>query len=163
MTLQILPAGAIQAGVHQTFTDATLQDLVDNAPVDVEAGYAEFRFQLDYDHANGRLTRVDLTMRLTIDMPEWTQAPHRPQPEQDEWNRFLLALRVHEDGHIAIFRREAPITYAKLLRRRPGTITAALAREEARIRALSAAYDHRTKSGLTQQTPHGTTEIVVPP
>jgi hypothetical protein len=162
MTLQILPAGAITAGVHDTFTDTTLEDLVDNADTTQEPGLAEFAFELGFDHANGRLTRVDLTMRLTIDMPEWSNVGRRPQAEQDEWNRFLLALRHHEDGHIAIFRREAATTYRKLLRSRPGTINGVLTREKNRIKGLSRAYDHRTNHGLTQQTPHGTTVITVP-
>jgi predicted secreted Zn-dependent protease len=162
MTLRILPAGAIAAGVHRTLTDATLEDLVDTAGADGELARAEFAFALDYDHANGRLTRIDLTVRLTIDMPEWPNSSRRPQAEQDEWDRFLRALRVHEDGHIAIFRREAATTYRTLQRSRPGTINDALAREEERINRLSVAYDHRTGHGRTQQTPHGTTEIQVP-
>ena len=163
MTLRILPAGTIQPGVFQTFTDATLQDLVDNADPNQEAGEARFEFELDYDHAGGRLTRVDLTMWLTINMPEWSNVSRRRQAEQDEWNRFLRALRVHEDGHIEIFRREAPSTHRKLLRSNPRRIRRALKAEEMRIRALSRAYDHRTRSGLRQQTPHGTTVIQVPP
>jgi hypothetical protein len=163
MTLRILPAGAISPGVHHTFRDATLEDLVDGMDPDEEAGFAEFAFGLSFDHAGGRVTRVDLTMTLTIDMPVWSTVGRRPQAEQDEWARFLRALRVHEDGHIAIFRREAPKTYDKLLTTRPGTIEAVLERERLRIVALSDAYDVRTGHGTTQQTPHGTTVITVPP
>jgi len=162
MTLRILPAGAITPGVHHTFTDATLADLVANAP-NREPALAEFHFDLNYAHANNRITSVDLTVRLTIDMPEWTEVGQRPQAEQDEWNRFLRAVRGHEDGHIEIFRREAPKSYRRLLRARPGTINDVRTAEETRIEALSDAYDHRTDHGRRQQTPHGNTVITVPP
>jgi hypothetical protein len=163
MTLRILPAGAISAGVHHTFTDATLADLVDAFDPSEEPALAEFAFSMSFAHAGGRLTNVDLTMRLTIDMPVWSKVGRRPQAEQDEWARFLRALRVHEDGHIAIYRREAPITYERLLESTPGAVEALLETERVRIVGLSDAYDTRTGHGTTQQTPHGTTVITVPP
>lgn len=162
MTLRILPASAITAGVHHTFTERTLGELVANLDPAEEPALAEFAFELGFDHVNNRLTRVDLTVRLTIDMPEWPNATRRPQAEQDEWQRFLRALRHHEDGHIAIFRREAPKAYARLRRAGAGTINQVRLREETRIITLSDAYDHRTDHGRTQHTPHGTTVITVP-
>jgi predicted secreted Zn-dependent protease len=163
MTLRILPPGAISAGVHHSFSEATLADIVARMGNMAEAALAEFEFNLSFDHANNRLTRVDLTMRLTLDMPEWPNASQRPQPEQDEWNRFLRALRVHEDGHIAIFRSQAPTAFQRVSRARPDTAEAVLERERLRIIGLSDAYDHRTDHGRTQRTPHGTTVITVPP
>jgi len=162
MTLSILPAGAITPGVYETFTDATLGDLVDNANPNEEPGEATFAFAMNFAQVDNRITTVDLTMRLTIGMPEWPNAANRPDAERNEWNRFLRALRVHEDGHIAIFRREAPATYQKLLAATPGTINRELRSERARIQGLSDDYDTRTDHGRTQQTPHGTTVIVVP-
>ena len=162
MTLSILPAGAIAAGVYHTFTDATLSDLVDNADPNEEPGEATFEFGLNFAQVDNRLTTVDLTMRLSIGMPEWPNAVHRPDPEKNEWNRFLRALRVHEDGHIAIFRRESSLTYRRLLAATPATINDVLGTEETRIRGLSDRYDVRTDHGRTQQTPHGNTVITVP-
>jgi len=46
VSLRILPAGAITAGVYHTFTDATLQDLVDNHDGS-EPAFAQFEFDLD--------------------------------------------------------------------------------------------------------------------
>lgn len=160
--LRIIPTGTITAGLSHRFREATLAQLVAAAEELDEMGHADFRYALNFGHANGQLTRVDLTMRLTIDMPTWTQAVRRPQAERDEWERFLRALRVHEDGHIAICRPEAPTTYERLLAATPDTINDVLNEETERIRALNRAYDTRTGHGTTQQTPHGTTVIQIP-
>jgi predicted secreted Zn-dependent protease len=118
---------------------------------------------MSFAHANGNITRVDLTMALTIDMPVWSKVGKAKQAEQNEWNRFLRALRVHEDGHITICRAEAPTTYQRLMRATPNNINDVLDRERARIQSLNDAYDTRTDHGRTQQTPHGTTVITLPP
>jgi hypothetical protein len=102
-------------------------------------------------------------MRLSIGMPVWTKVAQRPAAERTDWARFLRALRVHEDGHIRIFRAEAPTSYQLLTQSTPDAINDVLAKETARIEALSDAYDHRTDHGQSQQTPHGTTVITVPP
>lgn len=161
MTLRILPAGAITPSVHHTFEDETLADVAANTDAD-EPALAEFSFEMSFDHEANRITRVELTMWLTIAMPEWTNVSGRPQAEQDEWARFLRALRHHEDGHIAIFRREAQTTYNRLTAATAKTINRVLNTERARIQRLSDAYDHTTDHGRTQQTPHGTTIINVP-
>jgi predicted secreted Zn-dependent protease len=128
-----------------------------------EAAYAEFDLQMGFAHSNGAITAVDLTMTLTIDMPVWSKAGSARQVEQNEWNRFLRALRTHEDGHIAICRREAPVTYNKLLKATPRTINDVLDKERSRIKRLNDVYDHQTDHGRTQNTPDGNTVITVPP
>jgi predicted secreted Zn-dependent protease len=163
MTLSIQPGGAIAAGVHHTFNEAKLADVSASMATMDEAAYAEFDLQMGFAHSNGTITRVDLTMTLTIDMPVWSKAGSARKPEQDEWNRFLLALRAHEDGHIAICRREAPVAYDKLLKSAPSTINDVLERERARIKRLNDVYDHQTDHGRTQNTAHGNTVIVLPP
>ena len=70
---------------------------------------------------------------------------------------------MHEDGHIDIFRREAPTAFQRVSRARPDTAEEVLETERVRIVGLSDAYDHRTDHGRTQRTPHGTTVITVPP
>lgn len=160
--LRIIPSGSITAGVSHRFRQTTLAGVASVANSMDEVGHADFRYGLSFDHANHQLTRVDLTMHLAIEMPFWSHAVRRPQAEQDEWNRFLLALRHHEDGHIAICRPEAATTYELLVAATPATINDVLAEETARIRALGRAYDTRTANGTTQQTPHGTTIIQIP-
>lgn len=160
--LRIIPTGGITAGVSHRLRQATLADVAATAAAMAEVGHADFRYGLSFGHANHQLTNVDLTMHLHIDMPVWTHAARRPQAEQDEWARFLQALRHHEDGHISICRPEAATTYELLVASTPSTINDVLTRETRRIRALGRAYDTRTGNGTTQQTPHGTTIIQLP-
>ncbi|MBA2669752.1 MAG: DUF922 domain-containing protein [Gemmatimonadetes bacterium] len=162
MTLRLSPIGIIPAGVSQHLSGATLADVADEAEEVGEVGHADFRFELNYNHANGLITNVDLTMHLTVVLPVWDNHAKRPKPEKDEWDRFLRALRAHEDGHIAIFQREAPTTYNRLRAAKPKTMEKVLADETARIWRLSKVYDHQTDHGRKQQTPHGTTVIQVP-
>ncbi len=162
MSLRISPSGTVPAGVSRNLTGTTLADVADATEDADEVGSANFRFDLSYSHANGLITNVDLTMELTIALPVWDNYANRPQGEKDEWDRFLRALRVHEDGHIAIYQREAPTTYDRLRAARPATINNVLAAETTRIRRLSDAYDHQTDHGRRQQTSHGTTVIQVP-
>lgn len=162
MTLRITPAGAVTAATGHTVDDATLAGVVQSLGAYAEAGYAGFAFALSYKQPNGTITSVDLTMTLTVEMPVWTKRDKAKAAEQREWDRFHRALRVHEDGHIAIFRREAATTYAKLLKATPGTINDILAAEQARIQDLSDKYDTKTQNGITQPGAQGTTVITVP-
>jgi predicted secreted Zn-dependent protease len=163
MPLRFSPSGTVPSSVGRTFTEATLAGVAGNVANHDEAGGAEFRFQMDFQqNGNGLITGVDLVMHLTVVLPVWQNRDHRPEPEQREWDRFLRALRVHEDGHITIFRREAPTTYRRLKRARPQTIRDVLNAETERIQRLSDAYDHQTDHGRNQRTPHGTTVIQVP-
>jgi predicted secreted Zn-dependent protease len=163
MSLQIHPTGAITPYVFMRINDRTLAGVASNVTAQDEVGKARFVFGLSYDFANGLLTHVDLTLRLTIGMPVWVHRNSRPKAEQDEWDRFHRALRHHEDGHIAIFRAEAPDAYDHVAHSTPDTIHDVLDQQRARIQALSDAYDARTHHGLTQQTPDGNTVITVPP
>jgi predicted secreted Zn-dependent protease len=157
-----IPATTITPGVFHTFKDATLADLVANLDRNAEAGEARFKFGMKYTPVADRVTNLVLTVSLAIDMPRWPNVAKRPKKEQDEWNRFLKALRFHEDGHIAIFRSEAYTAWNKLQAATPATINQVLADEETRIQALSDAYDVKTDSGMKQTSPHGTTVITVP-
>jgi hypothetical protein len=161
MSFRILPAGEIVAGVSHTFHHETLDEVADAIVALGEAGKAEFGLHLDFDF-RGRQPQVDLTMVLTLAMPVWTQVSGRPREEREEWQRFLRALRVHEEGHFEIFRREGPVAYEEIRRAGERRIKSVRSAEERRIKRLSKAYDLRTDHGLTQMTPHGTTVIQVP-
>jgi hypothetical protein len=161
--LRIVPAGSITAGTSHTFDGGSLRDVVNAMQGLDEVGHADFDLAMSFSTDGGeRVTNVDLTMQLTMDMPVWTKAAGRPTGERNEWNRFMRALRHHEDGHITICRREAPTTYQRLTRATASTINDVLDRERARIQALNDAYDTRTGHGTTQNTPDGNTVITVP-
>ncbi len=162
MPLQLRPVGNVPATPTLRLDDATLRDLARNH-AGQELGAANFETSLSYaTNAAGRISRVDLTFTLSIEMPVWTRYSSRPQAERHEWDRFYRVLLEHERGHIAIFRREAQPTYVRLLAATTATIESVLEQETERIQRLSDAYDRQTNHGLRQNSTHGTTVIVAP-
>lgn len=164
MTLHILPTGAVQATVSHRFTEATLANVAQRVthigPGLARAHYA-FRDLSCQTTASGEF-RVTMTMQLRMEMPQWPGKTRRPTAEQQEWERFLRALRHHEDGHHTICRREARNLYRKLLASSSATFQSVFDREFARIERLHREYDHRTDHGVRQTGPHGNTVIQVP-
>jgi predicted secreted Zn-dependent protease len=162
MPLQFRPAGNVPATPTLRLNDATLRDLAQNNS-GRELGAGTFETSLNWaTNAAGRFARVDLTFTLAIEMPVWTRYSGRPEAERREWDRFYRALLEHERGHIAIFRREAKTTYARLLAATAATIGNVLEQETQRIQRLSDAYDSQTDHGRKQKSPHGNTIIVAP-
>ncbi|MFO1049448.1 MAG: DUF922 domain-containing protein [Geminicoccaceae bacterium] len=128
-----------------------------------ELGAATFETNLTWrSNSAGRLTQVDLTVALGIEMPVWARYSSRPEAERREWDRFYGVLLEHERGHIAIFRREFQTAYARLLTASAATAQGLLERETARIQGVSDQYDRQTDHGRRQNSVHGTTVIVVP-
>lgn len=162
MPLTIRPSGTLTASVSHRFTERTLRGVSDRALTMREVGFASFGLGLDYRTSDGAISRVTLTLTLSLGLPVWAHYRGRPAPERAEWNRVLRAVGVHEDGHIDLFKREAPTTLTRLEAATPSTITSVLDTERQRIQDLSDAYDRRTGHGTTQRTPHGTTVINVP-
>jgi len=159
MPLYIVPKGDVQATPTKRLNDQTLRDLAHRA-ANEEVGAANFETKLSYKFADDRITEVDLTFMLTIEMPVWPNYGHRPEAERREWDRFYRALLEHEQGHIAIFRREARGTFTVLLAEQRSTIEDKLVQETERIQRLSDAYDRDTDHGRKQKTSNGTTIIV---
>ena len=107
MPLQFRPAGNVPATPTLRLDDASLSDLARNHGGE-ELGAATFETSLTFaTNAAGRFSRVDLTFSLRIEMPVWSRYSSRPEAERREWDRFYRVLLEHEQGHIAIFRREA--------------------------------------------------------
>ena len=162
MPLQFRPTGTVSPTPTRRLDDATLADLAQNM-AGQELGAATFETNLTWrSSSGGRLTQVDLTVTLGIEMPIWTRYSSRPEVERREWDRFYGVLLEHERGHIAIFRREAQAAYARLLTAAPATVQGLLERETQRIQGVSDQYDRQTDHGRRQNSGHGTTIISVP-
>jgi predicted secreted Zn-dependent protease len=163
MVLTFEPRGDVPATPTLRLDEATLSDLVQNRSGQ-ELGHT--RYSITWKgpppDAAGRLTALDVTFTLRIEMPVWTSYPRRPEAEKREWDRFYRALLWHEQGHIAIIKREAQTTYARLLNATIDTINQVAEQERQRIHRANAAYDSQTDHGRRQTSPHGTTVIVVP-
>ena len=53
------------------------------------------------------VTRVIVSCRPSITMPEWRERSEAARPLQTEWDRMIGALAAHEVGHDDILRRVA--------------------------------------------------------
>ena len=78
------------------------------------AGAARLSFRFKYNYVfnpNKKTLTVkitDVTWLTTFTLPEWSFPDNLSQNERNEWNRFLAALTVHEQGHKAIYEEFMP-------------------------------------------------------
>jgi predicted secreted Zn-dependent protease len=132
-----------------------------NAGGRVSAGWTKWDVEWSYlwttTSDECRLTRVSTTLTLTTTLPRWSSADH-PGELSARWNRFLEALRAHEDGH-ARNGHDATRVIGERLRALPpepdcpalaAAIQKAAEAALAEYRARDVSYDLRTAHGLTQ-------------
>jgi len=103
----------------------------------------------DDDHA----TEVVIRPTYTIKMPVWTKCPNQPKSCQAEWNRMWKALRVHEEGHRAIFLKGLANLEAKLKALKGATfvqVTKMVDKANSDIVAQEKTYDNNTKHGASR-------------
>ncbi|KAA0253902.1 DUF922 domain-containing protein [Acidobacteria bacterium ACD] len=164
MTYTVLPAGAVVANPGYVFGQATLSEVATALNQLGEAGHADWTYDMKWDTApTGGVSRVDLTVVLSMKLPTWTHWAGRPKAERDEWERFSKALRFHEDGHHALARRESRVMYDRLvLARTVRNLRTVYAAEKARIARENKAFDSRTGHGAKQTSPDGTTVLTAP-
>ena len=114
-----------------------------------EWGRCRYEFAYSYETTNGRATKVDINLTLTIRLPRWQGKGWNQASDgaKAEWNRMLEALRTHEDSHAEIARRGASMIQAGLMNQRSGRINA-------RFNQLKRQVDRETKQ-FDQQTNHG--------
>lgn len=46
------------------------------------------------------IAAVQVDVHVTVSLPHWVGASAAPSAQQAEWERFLTALRTHEQGHV---------------------------------------------------------------
>jgi predicted secreted Zn-dependent protease len=117
-----------------------------------EWGSCAANYDYSYAATGGSVTRVDLTVSLTIRLPRWKgKGWQQASPAaRKEWERMLQALRTHEDGHVDIARQQAPLVRDRL--RKTSEAGLELEAEKARSDAQTEndKYDDRTQHGQTQ-------------
>ncbi len=115
------------------------------------------RCTYDYDYiyetaANGRVTKVDVTLRLTIRLPHWQGKDYDQASAavKEEWQRMLTALETHEDGHADIARTWAATMQTRLLGQRGGRVAQRHSQTRAAIKRAQDEFDKKTKHGQNQ-------------
>ncbi|MEO8810642.1 MAG: DUF922 domain-containing protein [Rhodanobacter sp.] len=88
---------------------ATLrQQLKSNGPLDHGKrfdAHATWHVTWTYTYASTgqgcAFTKLDTSLNGVIELPRWVDPGDAPASLKIKWERFLAALRVHEDGHYA--------------------------------------------------------------
>lgn len=105
-----------------------------------------------------QIEEISTSLAVTYTLPRWSGRNLADQELRDKWDRFSLALRLHEEGHGANGRRAAERINATLeqLGPRPTCNALSLAAEEAARRVIDEEalndrlYDNTTLHGLKQ-------------
>lgn len=161
MPLIFDPIGAVTAttGLTLEFDDL---DLLAKGIAKIEVGSASFDVTAIPPETRKRGAEPTVTVTLTIEMPVWAERDRRPKAEQDEWDRFLEALRAHEDGHVELYRREFQKSFKRLKKVAPDELRDETDVEVVRVKRVNKTFDKVTGHGTKQKSPHGTTVIKVP-
>jgi predicted secreted Zn-dependent protease len=116
-----------------------------------EWGRCTYHYDYDYGTTNGRVTRVDITLRMTIRLPRWQEGRDEASPEaRAEWDRMMAALRAHEERHAEIAREWAPRFKQRMLGVRARNATATYNQVKREADAAQRQYDTDTQHGQTE-------------
>ncbi len=116
-----------------------------------EWGRCRWTVDYDYDAANGKATKVNITLHLKIRMPRWGAGYDGASPAaRQEWQRMLTALRKHEDGHADIARKWAPIFKDRMLGQPEGSLKGKYQKALDDLNKEEKKFDDDTTHGQTQ-------------
>lgn len=117
-----------------------------------EWGRCTYAYDYSYDATDGRTTKVDITLRLTIRLPRWQgQGWERASPAvQQEWQRMLKALEGHEVEHADLARKWAPVFKERLLNQKEKNLKGRYGQTLRAVNKETKAFDEKTKHGQTQ-------------
>ena len=119
-----------------------------------------YRWHINYRFSSGkcRMKRAAIRLDLKYTLPNWWPSSSALPDLVGKWDRFLEALRGHENGHAELAIAGGQTMLKKLRALSPRYSCSALntaakrvfARESERVLIASAAYDARTDHGATQ-------------
>jgi predicted secreted Zn-dependent protease len=119
-----------------------------------------YRWRTNYRFSSGkcRIKSAAIRLDLKYTLPRWWASSSASPELASEWNRFLAALRGHENGHGALAITGGRTMLKKLRGLAPSNSCSALTaaakrtfvRENERIKTIETAYDTRTDHGATQ-------------
>ena len=117
-----------------------------------EWGQCHYHYSYPYETTNGRTTKVNIVLTLTVRLPRWQGAGWNAASEaaKTEWRRMLQALETHEEGHSAIARSWAPTIKERLLDQSEGDVQTEYNTVLAEVVTEQNQYDADTNHGQTQ-------------
>lgn len=126
---------------------------------------ANTSYRLDYVYrfmvgADGqcRIASAAVGMHTSQVFPAWSPASGTSSSTVAGWNRFIAALRTHENGHVTIDNSYAQRMYTAIMATQPNascsalqaSVNGTLASLQAQLDAANDAYDTATGHGRTQ-------------
>ena len=119
-----------------------------------------YRWRINYRFSSGkcRVKRAAIRLDLKYTLPSWWPSSSASPDLVGNWDRFLEAVRGHENGHGALAIAGGRTMLKKLRALSPRYSCSALntaakrvfARESERVSTVEDAYDARTDHGATQ-------------
>jgi len=115
-------------------------------------------FRYEYSPASCKLTELTALVEGAMTLPHWVNGDSAPAALAKEWQNYVAALRVHENGHYAHGVEAANEIRALASSIQPAENCSVLSREVAsqaqsildKFRALDETYDRQTDHGQTQ-------------
>jgi len=68
----------------------------------LEAGKTEWFPRYTYETEGILVSSVAVTVEMQVTLPAWVEYDSASESEKTEWDRFVGALRSHEEGHIEV-------------------------------------------------------------
>jgi hypothetical protein len=134
---------------RDTYTvSGTLADVVATIEQREEAGKATWNPAYTYQQEGGTITSVDVTCELAIEMPVWSDYSSASAEDRAEWDRFLAALEIHEQGHIQLVQAHLDGAESWFLNQPAESASTLWQDGLARLQAESDGYDADTGHGV---------------
>ncbi len=130
-------------------TGDTLADVYKVLSRRTEWGSCKSNFSYTYG-ANGKITKANVTVKTTIELPKWTGLEKASKAAKKEWKRMMAALKKHELGHYTRAKRWAPKLKARLVGQPAAEEATIFDKFKSDAKAVQEAYDDATKHGQTQ-------------
>jgi len=116
-----------------------------------EWGRCTYHYGYDYETTNGRTSRVNITLTLTIRLPRWQEGRDEASAAaRTEWDRMMGALQAHEERHAEIAREWPPTFKERMLGVRESNVASRHSQVLGRVNVRQREYDTQTQHGQTE-------------
>jgi predicted secreted Zn-dependent protease len=131
---------------------ASLADVAEEIALKDEAAQTEWFPQYSFTTTGQQLATADVTVKMRITMPRWPGYDSAPAADQSEWDRFLAALQVHEQGHVDLVLQHLSNIDEQLVGQSPTAARGVWDETLGALKSASDSYDRETNHGRNQGT-----------
>jgi hypothetical protein len=116
--------------------------------------------EVSFSKATGQALSVQLEVSYEINMPSWPAYPRQSTQVKTSWDNMYKALEKHEEGHLALFQKDAG-----MLRKKLEGLGAKQARDVKKIIDDANTEAQKQQDAYDDRTNHGrdTVRLYIPP